>query len=49
MPVLLQQPVWPESEKLLPILNDADEDEQRLPLNLLTRIVARAIIHMKEK
>lgn len=34
MPVILQELVWPESEKLLPLLNDAEEDEQRVRTRL---------------
>ena len=34
MSVLLQEVAWPESEKLLPILNAAEEDEQRVRARL---------------
>jgi N-acetylglutamate synthase-like GNAT family acetyltransferase len=34
VPVILQELVWPESEKLLPLLNDAEEDEQRVRAKL---------------
>jgi N-acetylglutamate synthase-like GNAT family acetyltransferase len=32
--VILQELAWPESEKLLPLLNDAEEDEQRVRARL---------------
>jgi ribosomal protein S18 acetylase RimI-like enzyme len=32
--VLLRELVWPASEKLLPVLNDAEEDEQRVRARL---------------
>jgi len=34
MSVILQELVWPESEKLLPVLNDAEESEQRVRAKL---------------